>query len=208
MLDTDIVLATLIIYKIVLILTGLWAQRRVSSEQDFFLAGRIMVAELDNPEQVFFAVNAQLFPSVIGAVLLAAVLSAIMSTADSMLLVAGTSVAHDLGITRRYRLQALLVSRLVIALISVIAIAVAIYIPASIFQRVLFAWVAIGSALGPIILCRPLQLRIPPGRILPAIAIGFIAAVVCYLLPNSPGDIVERTLPFVLGLAVLLLNRR
>jgi sodium/proline symporter len=171
-------------------------------------AGRIMVAELDNPEQVFFAVNAQLFPSVIGAVLLAAVLSAIMSTADSMLLVAGTSVAHDLGITRRYRLQALLISRLVIALISVIAIAVAVYIPATIFQRVLFAWVAIGSALGPIILCRALQLPIPPARILPAIAIGFIAAIVCYLLPNSPGDIIERTLPFILGLAVLLFKRR
>lgn len=170
-------------------------------------AGRIMVAELENPEQVFFAVNAQLFPSVIGAVLLAAVLSAIMSTADSMLLVAGTSVAHDLGITRRYQLQSLLVSRLVIALISVIAIAVAVYIPATIFQRVLFAWVAIGSALGPIILCRALQLPIPPARILPAIAIGFIAAIVCYLLPNSPGDIIERTLPFILGLAVLLVKR-
>lgn len=169
-------------------------------------AGRILVSELDNPEQVFFAVNAQLFPSVLGAVLLAAVLSAIMSTADSMLLVAGASVAHDLGITRRYRLNALLVSRLVIALLSVIAIAVAIYIPATIFQRVLFAWVAIGSALGPIILCRALRLSVAPGRILPAITLGFSAAVVCYLLPNSPGDIVERTLPFLLGLGTLLLR--
>jgi hypothetical protein len=44
------------------------------------------------------------------------------------------SAAHDLGISRRYRLQALLVSRLVIALISVIAIAVAVYIPATIFS--------------------------------------------------------------------------
>ena len=170
-------------------------------------AGRVLVGELDNPEQVFFAVNAQLFPSVLGAVLLAAVLSAIMSTADSMLLVAGTSVAHDLGITRHYQLKALLVSRLVITLISVIAIMVAIYIPATIFQRVLFAWVAIGSALGPVILCRALQLSIPVGRILPAIAVGFIAAVICYLLPNSPGDIVERTVPFLMGLGVLLIAK-
>lgn len=170
-------------------------------------AGRALVSDLDNSEQVFFAVNAQLFPSVMGAILLAAVLSAIMSTADSMLLVTGTTVAHDLGITRRYRLQALLISRLVIAAISIIAILVAIYIPASIFQRVLFAWVAIGSALGPIILCRSLNVRIKDSRLVPAIATGFIAAVICYLLPNTPGDIAERTAPFCLGLSVLLLRR-
>src|SRR5210317_933957 len=40
MLDTRVVLATLVAYKLALILIGLWAQRRVSSEQDFFLAGR------------------------------------------------------------------------------------------------------------------------------------------------------------------------
>ncbi len=131
-----------------------------------------------------------------------------MSTADSMLLVAGTTVAHDLGMTRRYRLRALLISRLVIAGISIAAILVAIYIPATIFQRVLFAWVAIGSALGPVILCRALGLAIPVGRVLPAIAAGFIAAVVFYLLPNTPGDIAERSLPFTLGLLVLLVGRR
>ena len=168
------------------------------------LAGRILVADLDNPEQVFFAVNAKLFPSVMGAILLAAVLSAIMSTADSMLLVTGTTVAHDLGINARHQLQALTLSRLVIAVISVLAILVAIYIPATIFQRVLFAWVAIGSALGPVIVCRALGVALPPGRIFPAMAIGFIAAVACYLLPNTPGDIAERALPFILGVITLL----
>jgi Na+/proline symporter len=171
------------------------------------LAGRLLVGDLDNSEVVFFAVNEALFPSVMGAVLLAAVLSAIMSTADSMLLVTGTTVAHDMGITQRHQVQALIISRLVIAVISVIAIAVAVFIPATIFQRVLFAWVAIGSALGPNILCRALGLRIPPQRILPAITVGFVAAVIFYLLPNTPGDIAERTLPFMLGSLVLLASR-
>lgn len=170
-------------------------------------AGRLLAPELDNAEQVFFAVNAQLFPSAVGAILLAAVLSAIMSTADSMLLVAGTTVAHDMGLTGRFRLHPLLVSRLVIAVISATAILVAISFPATIFQRVLFAWVAIGSALGPTILCRALGLELPGQRILPAIAAGFIAAVLFYLLPNAPGSILERTLPFALGLAVLLIAR-
>lgn len=38
--DKDIVLATLVLYKIVLIGVGLWARRRVNPEQDFFLAGK------------------------------------------------------------------------------------------------------------------------------------------------------------------------
>lgn len=168
------------------------------------LSGRLLVPDLDNPEQVFFAVNGALFPSALGAVLLAAVLSAIMSTADSMLLVCGTTVAHDMGITRRHQLQSLLISRCVIAVISALAIAVAIFLPASIFQRVLFAWVAIGSALGPVILCRALGWRAPESRIIPAMTTGFFAAVACYLLPDTPGDIAERTLPFALGLVILL----
>jgi Na+/proline symporter len=170
-------------------------------------AGRILLPDLANTEQVFFALNAELFPSFLAAILLAAVLSAIMSTADSMLLVTGTTVAHDLGLTSRYRVQALLVSRLTIALISVFAVAVAIYLPATIFERVLFAWVAIGSALGPAIVCRAFRAKIPQGRLIPAIAAGFVAAVVCYLLPNTPGDIVERTGPFALGIAILLMGR-
>ncbi|MEP5567542.1 MAG: sodium/proline symporter [Halioglobus sp.] len=170
-------------------------------------AGRLLLPELDNNEQVFFALNSALFPSVIAAVLLAAVLSAIMSTADSMLLVTGTTVAHDLGLTKHYPQHALLASRITIAAISLLAIAVAIYLPATIFQRVLFAWVAIGSALGPAIVCRAFRLHIPAGRLMPAVGCGFLAAIACYLLPNTPGDILERTGPFLLGLAILLVGR-
>jgi len=170
-------------------------------------AGKVLLPELENSEQVFFALNSALFPSVVAAVLLAAVLSAIMSTADSMLLVTGTTVAHDLGLTRHYPQHALLASRLTIAVISLLAMAVAIYLPSTIFQRVLFAWVAIGSALGPAIVCHALGASIPAGRLLPAVGCGFLAAVVCYLLPNTPGDILERTGPFMLGLAILLLGR-
>ena len=38
--DQQVVLITLIVYKVVLIVIRFWAQRRISAEQDFFLAGR------------------------------------------------------------------------------------------------------------------------------------------------------------------------
>ena len=46
---------------------------------------------------MFVQLTADLFPAIIGGVLLAAVLSAIMSTVDSQLLTASSSVVHDVG---------------------------------------------------------------------------------------------------------------
>ena len=93
-------------------------------------------------------------------------------------------------------------------MISLAAITVAITVPATIFERVLFAWVAIGSALGPNVLCRALGLSIAPGRILPAMLLCFGAALLFYSLPDAPCYIAERTIPFLLGIAVLTLRRR
>src|SRR5690606_10563495 len=65
---------------------------------------------VEDREAALFAVLGELFPPVLGGIGLAAVLSAIMSTADSQLLVASSAVSHDLGWhTRRAVLQTRLV---------------------------------------------------------------------------------------------------
>lgn len=51
-------------------------------------------------ENIFFELIALLFSPLVSGILLAAVLSAIMSTADSMLLVAASSLSIDLGLSR------------------------------------------------------------------------------------------------------------
>ena len=63
------------------------------------LCGRLLLPALDDPEVVFVALTNSLFPPVISGVMLAAVISAIMSTADSQLLVAGSSVTYDLRLS-------------------------------------------------------------------------------------------------------------
>jgi hypothetical protein len=60
------------------------------------LVGRGIFDSLDNNEQVFFALSEQVLPPVLAGLLLAAVLSAIMSTADSQLLVCASTLSHDL----------------------------------------------------------------------------------------------------------------
>ncbi len=172
------------------------------------LAGRILLPGLDDPENVFFSVNESLLPPILGAVLLAAVLSAIMSTADSQLLVAAGVIAHDLGLGHIGRASLLRVSRLVIIVLVVAAVAVALYLPQSIFNRVLFAWIALGSAFGPLVFLRLAGYEAGPAAILLSIATGFSLSVLFYLMPNTPGEILERLAPFCCAFAVLLAVRK
>ena len=60
-------------------------------------SGRVLIPVLADKEVIFVAATNQLFPPVVAGIVLAAVLSAIMSTADSQLLVAASAVTHDLG---------------------------------------------------------------------------------------------------------------
>jgi Na+/proline symporter len=171
------------------------------------LVGHVLHPGIDNPETIFFVLTDSLFTPVIGAILLAAVLSAIMSTADSQLLVAASAIAHDLGLGHGSANRNLLISRLTIVGLVVFAVVVAIYLPEKIFSRVLFAWAALGAAFGPTLFFRLGGLAVKPVGVFLSIVTGFGLAVVFYLLPNTIGDIAERLLPFCASLAVLFLFR-
>jgi len=168
------------------------------------LAGRLLVPGAENPETVFFTLTTDLFPPVLGAVLLAAVLSAIMSTADSQLLVAASAVAHDLNPGRNAADRALWRSRLAIVTIVIAAVAVALFLPERIFSRVLFAWNALGAAFGPVVFLRLAGRSPAPVGVLASMLAGFTLSVVFYLLPNAPGDALERLAPFAIALVIAL----
>ena len=59
------------------------------------LSARLLFPDLGDAEQVLFRAAGILLPPVIAGVMLAAVLSAIMSTADSQLLVASSAISYD-----------------------------------------------------------------------------------------------------------------
>jgi sodium/proline symporter len=169
------------------------------------LAARALYGGLLADEQVLFEVTSRLFAPVVAGIMIAAVLSAIMSTADSQLLVAASSVSHDLPRGAR---GSLAVSRLVVALISGLAVLVAVLLPQAIFTRVLFAWTALGAAFGPPLLVRLAGFELPPARVFAAMAAGFLGTVWFYWLPNTPGDWLERLVPFFASLAICMASAR
>jgi Na+/proline symporter len=156
------------------------------------------------PEAVFFEAAGALFAPALAGVVVAATLSAIMSTVDSQLLVVGASVSHDLGLAQKFGGREVLISRLAIALVAAAAIALTLGLPSSIFSRTLFAWTALGAAFGPTVVFRAFGARPRGEAVLAAILCAFgLALIFEFGVPAGPGDVYARTLPWILGLGVL-----
>lgn len=181
------------------------------------LAGRVLLPPLANAESLFFALTDRLFPVVMGAVMMAAVLSAVMSTADSQLLVGASAVVHDLGLQRRLPHGRLLLSRLAMTAMVVAAIVVALTLPATIFERALLAWTALGAAFGPLIFFRAADAEVAPVAVFGSIVAGFSLALLFHFNPGSlvqlwlhpqlSPTLLERGLSFAVATTILWAGR-
>jgi sodium/proline symporter len=172
------------------------------------LSGHVLHSGLENSEQIFFVMLDGLFPPVVSAIFLAAVLSAIMSTADSQLLSAAAAIANDLDLGGNNQKRVLLTSRITIIALVVASVVVAVYLPEKIFSRVLFAWMALGAAFGPVLFARLAGFYLTPLSVFSSILLGFGLTVILSFTANAPGDIAERLLPFMVALVPLFLFGR
>ena len=161
------------------------------------LCGKALVQQTSSNEQIFFVMTGELLSPVLAGVVIAAVLSAIMSTADSQLLVCASSIAHDLK--RDQSEPSLWLSRAAVCFMCVIAVLLAIYAPQSIFTRVLFAWTALGAAFGPLLIVRLMSFRVSQNMTIASIVSGFLLTVIFHLQASPPGDYWERFVPLMVA---------
>ena len=166
------------------------------------LCARVLFTDLGDSEQVLFKVATDLLPSVIAGVMLAAVLSAIMSTADSQLLVAASAISYDWNLADRHKDAGLSGTRTTVVVVLIMATVLALVWRADIFSRVLFAWSAAGSAFGPILIMRLIGRSVSANATLIAMLCGFGLTVIISFFPNAPGDAAERLVPFFIALFV------
>ena len=120
------------------------------------LAGRVMLPGLADGEQALMAMALQLVHPVLAGLLLAAVISAILSTVSSQLLVAASAVSYDvvektLGKASDDR-RSLVLGRWTVAVVGLLGILVALSEVRLVFWFVLFAWSGLGAAFAPLIL--------------------------------------------------------
>jgi uncharacterized membrane protein YgaE (UPF0421/DUF939 family) len=62
-----------------------------------------------------------------------------------------------------------------------------------------------GSAFGPSVISKILKWQVTASSVLMSIIMGFVLAVLFFLLPNTPGDWLERVVPFLVSLCYLFL---
>jgi len=107
-------------------------------------------------EKVFMVLATTLFHPVVAGICLAGILAAVMSTADSQLLVASSAVAEDFyrGFWRRDagQQEMLWVGRLAVVAIALVAFYLARDPNSKVLELVAYAWAGFGASFGPSIL--------------------------------------------------------
>ncbi len=162
-----------------------------------------------NQKLVFISLARYIFPGFIAGILLAAIIAASMSTADSQLLVASSSFTSDIykPIIRKNATgkELLWVGRIVILIVAVIA-----YFIASskgtgaqaIMTMVDNAWGLFGGAFGPVVILSLFWKRLTYKGAISGIVVGALVDIVWLLKLTDITGIYEILPAFVIGLIV------
>ncbi|PTX64323.1 SSS family solute:Na+ symporter [Melghirimyces profundicolus] len=151
------------------------------------LAGRVYFPDIgslpdENQETIFMTLGDELFGPFILGLLLTAVLAAIMSSADSQLLVASSSFIRDIyqRFTKKEEAperRLVVYSRLSILLVILLALWLAFSAQEFVFWLVLFAWGGLGAALGPALIFSMFWKRATKWGVLSGMISGLITVI-------------------------------
>lgn len=139
-------------------------------------------AGIGDAETVFLALVQALMHPLVAGILLAAVLAAIMSTADSQLLVSSSALAEDFykALFRKDATQGQLVwvGRFAVVGIALLALLFALDDESTVLGLVSYAWAGFGAAFGPAIILSLFWKRMNRQGALAGIIVGGVTVVV------------------------------
>ncbi|MEW8690487.1 MAG: sodium/proline symporter PutP [Candidatus Thiodiazotropha endolucinida] len=172
----------------------------------------IFETPLEDAEKVFIRLVDLLFHPLVAGVCLAAILAAIMSTADSQLLVSSSTFTGDL-----YRLllrkraseaELVIVGRLAVLSIALIAFLLALDRESRVLDLVSYAWAGFGAAFGPAVLLSLYWKGMNRWGALAGILSGGLTVVLWKPLQGGLFDLYEIAPGFLISLAMIVLVSR
>ncbi|MEW8155532.1 MAG: sodium/proline symporter PutP [Candidatus Thiodiazotropha endolucinida] len=172
----------------------------------------IFETPLEDAEKVFIHLVDLLFHPLVAGVCLAAILAAIMSTADSQLLVSSSTFTGDL-----YRLllrkraseaELVIVGRLAVLSIALIAFLLALDRESRVLDLVSYAWAGFGAAFGPAVLLSLYWKGMNRWGALAGILSGGLTVVLWKPLQGGLFDLYEIVPGFLISLAMIVLVSR
>lgn len=173
------------------------------------VAGRYLFPGLADHETVLPVMSTELFPALIAGVILVVVLAAIMSTVDSLLILASSAVVRD-TVQKVFRpnlsdRRLSLIGRLLTVAIGLGGLMVALPESRMIFWFVLFAWSGLASAFTPVVLCSLFWRGTTRAGAISGMIAGFLTAVVWVLfVKEHVYDLYEMIPGFAAGFIVTI----
>ncbi|MFE8071556.1 sodium/proline symporter PutP [Marinobacteraceae bacterium S3BR75-40.1] len=159
---------------------------------------------LEDSEKVFMMLVDALFHPVIAGILLAAILAAVMSTADSQLLVSSSALAEDFykAIFRREASQSELVwvGRFAVFGIAIVACLLGLNPDSKVLELVSYAWAGFGAAFGPALILSLYWKRMNRWGALAGIIVGGTTVVIWGNISGGIFDLYEIVPGFLFAL--------
>tara|TARA_R110002050_G_scaffold75436_5_gene161734 strand:- start:107 stop:1567 length:1461 start_codon:yes stop_codon:yes gene_type:complete len=172
------------------------------------IAGSLYFAAepLENSETVFIHLAHAAFNPWVGGLLIAAILSAIMSTIDSQLLVCSSVITEDFYL-KWLRPQAsskelMLVGRIGVIAIALVAGVVALNPESSVLGLVSYAWAGFGAAFGPVVLLSLFWQGYSRNGAIATILVGAITVVVWKQMTGGIFELYEIVPGFIFAMLV------
>lgn len=163
---------------------------------------------LADGETIFMVLVNAMFHPIVAGILLAAILAAIMSTADSQLLVSSSALAEDFykAVLRKEASseEVLMVGRIAVIAIALIALLLAMDPDSSVLGLVSYAWAGFGAAFGPALLLSLFWKRMNRNGALAGIIVGGVTVVVWKQISGGIFDLYEIVPGIVLATAAIV----
>lgn len=179
------------------------------------LVGRALVPTAENlpeqdPEMAYLVLSSDLFSPALYGLLVGGIFAAILSTADSQLLVVSSTVVRDiwekivrsdvpLDEARRLKL-----SRLIVCVAGIAAVALAWGAQGLVFWLVLFAWGGLGAAIGPALILGLFWRRTSAAGVIAGMVTGAVVTIVWRLWLKEPTGLYELIPGFAAALLAVI----
>jgi len=159
-------------------------------------------------ENVMPMLAQELLPAWLAGLLISGAVAAMMSTADSQLLVSTSAISEDLGVNVLKKSNKLLNSRVITVLLGIFAYLVAMYSEWSgktIFSIVSFAWSGLGSSFGPALLLTLWWKGVTRKGIIAGLFTGSITTIIWGSNLYLQSIVTERFISFALAFVAIII---
>jgi sodium/proline symporter len=173
------------------------------------MAGRALFPGLEDQESILPVIATTLFNPWVAGIIMVVILAAIMSTVDSLLILASSAVVRDvfqkiIG-TSKSDIILTRYGKLLTLIIGIFGVVFALHQTPLIFWFVLFSWNGLGAAFGPVILAALWYPRANWAGALAGMAGGFLTTVAWVLwVKDMTFGLLEIVPGFLVGLLLVI----